>query len=633
MVYLQMRTFAWLFYLVFTWWLFICCNRQSGETKNEIKSMNMPPTIDVHSVARPDEVVVTHLDLALDVDFASRMLSGKATLTIENKTQADTLYLDTQHLTIERVTVGATNQLAPFTLGKEATHLGQPLAIQIEPDTKQVTLHYQTSPQAAALQWLTPEQTAGKKHPFLFTQSQAILARSWVPIQDSPGIRFTYNAQVKVPPALLALMSADNPTKKNPEGVYTFRMDKPIPAYLLALSVGDLVFEPLGKRTGVYAEPVTLKESIYEFADLEKMLETAEQLYGAYDWGRYDLLVLPPSFPFGGMENPKLTFATPTILAGDRSLTSLVAHELAHSWSGNLVTNQTWNDFWLNEGFTVYFERRIMEALYGKSYADMLAALGFQDLQETVTNLKSQPDDTHLKLDLAGRNPDDGVSDIAYEKGYFFLRTIEQMVGRVRWDAFVQRYFQAFAYQSMNTENFLQYLQKELFSDHPQQWEQLHVNAWVYGPGIPANVPKVSSERFAAVEKAAQSWQTGTSASKLDTSQWSSHEWLHFIRQLPDALSFAQLSELDQAFKFTQSGNSEVLAAWLERAIKSRYSPAYGALQDFLVRVGRRKFLMPLYKALMQSPDGKEMAKAIYANARPNYHSVASHTIDELLEK
>jgi aminopeptidase N len=451
-------------------------------------------------------------------------------------------------------------------------------------------------------------------------------------VQDSPGIRFTYDARVRVPKELLALMSADNPTSKNAEGVYTFRMDKPIPAYLLALSVGDLVFEKTGPNTGVYAEPVTLPKAVYEFADLEKMLHAAEKIYGQYAWGRYDLLVLPPSFPFGGMENPKLTFATPTILAGDRSLTSLVAHELAHSWSGNLVTNQTWNDFWLNEGFTVYFERRIMEELYGKPYAEMLASLGYGELVQTVEEFGKDSKDTQLKLDLSGRSPDDGVSDIAYEKGYFFLRLLENTVGREKWDAFVKNYFQTHAFQSMDTERFLDYLQKELFTGNPEQFTKLNIQEWVYSPGLPANIPQAKSERFAGVEEAATRWQQGTPASQLSTKDWSSHEWLHFIRQLPTSLTTAQMAGLDKAFGFTQSGNSEILAAWLLRAVQTNYTPAYPAMEKFLVNVGRRKFLTPLYQALLKTEKGKGRAKAIYAKARPNYHFVATNTLDTMLK-
>ncbi len=607
---------------------------QSTTQKEEKKSMDQTASTstavkDVHTFAQPDEAVVKHLKLDVKVDFAQKILMGKASLQIENRGQADSLCLDTRQLTIEKVTLGESEEATTYGLGAEMEHLGQELAVKIKPDTKWVHIYYKTHPEAAALQWLNPQQTAGKQHPFLFTQSQAILARTWVPIQDSPGIRFTYEATVQVPKELLAVMSADNPQGKNATGTYQFKMDKPIPAYLLALSVGDIAFASVGSRTGVYAEPATLEKASYEFAEMEKMLEAAEKLYGPYAWGRYDLLVLPPSFPFGGMENPKLTFATPTILAGDRSLTSLVAHELAHSWSGNLVTNQTWNDFWLNEGFTVYFERRIMEELYGKDYADMLKVLGLQELKGTVEEFGKDSEDTQLKLNLTGRNPDDGVSDIAYEKGNALLLRLEETVGRDKWDAFVKNYFQSFSFQSMNTERFIAYLKKEL----PGIDNKVNIQEWIYGKGLPADLPGVKSVRFEAVEKAVQDWSTGTPAKQLATKDWSSHEWLHFIRHLPDSLTTARMSELDKAFNFTNSGNSELLAAWLGHAIKSKYDPAYEALEKFLVNVGRRKFLTPLYGELLKTPEGKQRALAIYTKARPNYHFVAVSTLDAMLKK
>ena len=322
----------------------------------------------------------------------------------------------------------------------------------------------------------------------------------------------TYEATVRVPRELMAVMSAENPTAKSADGVYRFRMPQAIPSYLLALAVGDLAFRPLGDRAGVYAEPAVVERAAWELADTPKMIAAAEKLYGPYRWGRYDVLVLPPSFPFGGMENPRLTFATPTILAGDRSLVALVAHELAHSWSGNLVTNATWNDFWLNEGFTVYFERRIMEALYGRSYSEMLAALGRGDLLETIAELGADSPDTQLKLDLAGRDPDDGVNDVAYEKGYLLLRRIEEVVGRKAFDRFLRHYFERYAFRSMDTESFLALLDRELLAKHPEL--RAEVRQWVYEPGLPPTAPQPKSDAFAKVEAQAQAFAAGTPAAE-----------------------------------------------------------------------------------------------------------------------
>ncbi|UOQ96108.1 M1 family metallopeptidase [Hymenobacter sp. 5317J-9] len=591
---------------------------------------------DPHSHAGDSPARVRHLDLDLTVDFGARTLTGRATWSLQAGPAATELVLDTRDLTIEQVELlnsAGNSTPADFTLGKADAVLGQALKVPLAPETAAVRVSYRTSPAAAALQWLEPAQTAGTE-PFLFTQSQAILARTWLPCQDSPGIRFTYEATVRVPAHLLALMSAENPQQLDARGEYRFRMAQPIPAYLMALAVGDLRFAPLSGRTGIYAEPATLPVATNEFDDLEKMVAAAEELYGPYRWERYDLLVLPPSFPFGGMENPRLTFVTPTILAGDRSLTSLVAHELAHSWSGNLVTNATWNDFWLNEGFTVYFERRIMEHLYGAEYADMLQVLGRAALLETITEIGLASPDTHLHLALAGRDPDEGLTEIAYEKGCALLLTLEHLVGRPRLDDFIKEYFARFSFQAMDTATFLHYLRAELLDQEPDLEARLNLAAWVEGPGLPPSAPPVASRRFEAVDQELARLETGTTPASLlpATAGWSSHEWVHFLHGLPASLSVDQVAGLDAAFHFTTSGNAEILAAWFPRALRAGYAPADAALEKFLRHVGRRKFLVPLYRAVLATPDGLVRARDVYAQARPNYHSVATGTLDALLD-
>ena len=583
--------------------------------------------VDLHSFSEPHHVVTTHLDLDVEVDFEKEIISGKARYEIKNLTGHNQLVLDVNGLEIDKVTID--NKASSFQLGYQDSILGQPLIIDVDEDTKAVSIFYKTGADAKALQWLNPKQTAGKKYPFLFTQSQAILARTWLPCQDSPGVRFSYTAKVKVPKDLLAIMSAENPTEKITDGEYKFKMNQAVPAYLMALGVGDLVFESLGEQTGVYAEPSVIKKASYEFSETQKMLEIAEMMYGKYAWDRYDMLVLPPSFPFGGMENPRLTFVTPTILAGDRSLTSLVAHELAHSWSGNLVTNKTWDDFWLNEGFTVYFERRIMEKLEGREYADMLSLLGKQDLEHEVSALGHFHKDTHLKLDLSGRDPDDGFTDIAYEKGFFLLRLIEETVGRKQFDIFLKKYFTTHAFKVMDTEAFVTYINNNLLDSQPKLKEKIRLEEWIYSPGIPDNCPKVNSIKFDAVEGAIKSFKKGYPLVNIKTQGWSSHEWLHFLRHLPEDLDRNDLQKLDQAFGFTSSGNSEVLNAWFQLTIPSGYMQADKDLEGFLLTVGRRKFLKPLYEALYKKDP--EKAKRIYKKARDNYHTVTIQTLDAIV--
>lgn len=606
-----------------------CKSESKKEESTEKAAEEMIQFDDKHTFAIPSEAVIKHLDWKANVDFESKVIIATATYKIETSSNATKIVFDTKD-SLDVSAVRVDGQDAEFSFGTYDEFLGTPLTVQISSTAKEVSIDYKTNPSASAVQWLSPQQTANKTAPFLFTQSQAILARSWFPIQDGPGIRFTYNAEVTVPAGMIALMSAENPTAKNENGVYNFAMKQPVPAYLMALTIGDVEYKKLGDHTGIYAESSLMEAAAYEFAEMEDMLVAAEKLYGKYQWEVYDMIILPPSFPFGGMENPRLTFATPTIIAGDRSLTALVAHELAHSWSGNLVTNATWNDFWLNEGFTVYFERRIMEALYGKDYAEMLAQLGYQDLQGTVDSYfeKDQKKDTHSKLDLDGRDPDDGMSDIAYEKGYFFLRLVENTVGREKFDAFLKNYFQGNAFKVMTTEAFINHLKDNLLSNG--LYDSINANAWIYGPGLPENLPVPNSNKFELVNAQIEAWKNGTDAKKLETKDWTSHEWLHFVRNLPENLSFSQMQNLDNAFGLTKSGNSEVLAAWFQHTIKNNYVPANARMKEFLVSVGRRKFLTPTYSALKSS--GKlAMAKEIYKEARPNYHSVSQQTMDELL--
>lgn len=607
----------------------------SSEKKNDMKDDQI--SIDKHSYADPSEAVVTHLNWNASIDFERKTINAIADLSITTQSSAKHLKLDTKNLNITEVKDKAGNALN-FTIDEAQPHLGSALIIDITPAISHVLIKYSTSTDAEALQWLDPVQTAGKKQPFLFTQSQAILARSWIPIQDSPGIRFTYEATVQVPSDLMALMSASNPTSKSETGLYHFEMKQAIPAYLMALTVGDVEFASLGNRSGVYSEASVLESASYEFEDIEKMISAAEELYGPYRWERYDLIVLPPSFPFGGMENPRLTFATPTILAGDKSLTSLVAHELAHSWSGNLVTNANWNDFWLNEGFTVYFENRIMEAVYGRSYSEMLATLSLQDLKDEIEDITTNGlvADTHLKLNLDGRNPDDGMTTIAYDKGYYFLRLLEETVGRVPFDAFLKNYFTENSFQTMTTEQFIVKLRAELFEANGLALDNEFYEEWIYGPGLPANCPTPKSDKFTNVDLALKAWIANADKNVMEkdfgTNDWSTHEWLSFVRNLPSSMNESTMKNLDDAFSFTSTGNSEIFAAWSIHIIANKYEKGYANLERFLVNTGRRKFLTPLYREMIKTEEGTKMAKGIYAKARPNYHFVSSSSIDELLK-
>ncbi|HYW15932.1 MAG TPA: M1 family aminopeptidase, partial [Allosphingosinicella sp.] len=519
---------------------------------------------DSQSYARPLEARVTHVALDLKADFAARRLAGTATLDVQSKPDAQAIVLDSKGLEVKSVTDGEGKPLR-FAFGKADPNLGAPLTVE-HMGAKRIRIAYVSAPEAEALQWLTPEQTAGKKHPFLFSQGQAILNRSWIPTQDSPGIRQTWEARIVVPEPLRAVMSGERLT---PEGeaaegggkAYRFRMDKPVAPYLIAIAAGDIAFQSLGPRTGVYAEPATIKSAAAELVDTEKMVAAAEKLYGPYRWGRYDMIVLPPAFPYGGMENPTLTFLTPTFLAGDRSLVGLVAHELAHSWSGNLVTNAVWPDSWLNEGFTSYFENRIMEALYGPGRAGQEAALSFADMESALTELGSAAPGTRL------HNPDEttegGASGIVYDKGALFLRTMERTAGRERFDSWLRSYFERHAFQPMTSALFLADLRANLVKGDKALEQKLMLDDWVYKPGLPANAVRPDPKAFAAVDAVLDNFKGGAPAPAALWSAWTTAERLRFLDGLPRQLPEPRLAELDRALGLTESRNAETLFAWL----------------------------------------------------------------------
>ncbi|WP_309629605.1 M1 family metallopeptidase [Brevundimonas sp.] len=598
---------------------------------------------DIHSWAQPAIARVKHVDLDLVADFAARTLSGTAALDVTGEPGATQVVLDVRNLEIRSVADDRGNPLQ-FALGAEDPIKGQSLTVTTPAfeagKVQKIVVTYSTRPDAAALQWLTPAQTAGGQQPFLFSQGQAILTRTWVPTQDSPGIRQTYSAKITVPEALTAVMSAEMLTpdgERAADGLhsYRFRMTNPVPPYLIALAVGDLDFASVGEGVGVWTEPGRLEAARNEFSEMRQLVDAAEALYGPYRWGRYDLLILPPSFPFGGMENPRLTFATPTIVAGDRSLVSLVAHELAHSWSGNLVTNATWADIWLNEGTTTYFENRIMEAVYGRDRALMLQVLGWNDLQSSLADMP--PLDTRLHSDLENRDPDEGLNDIPYEKGAAFLRTIERIVGRERFDAWLKGYFERNAFRPMTAAGFLVDIRANLVRDDSALERELQLDNWVYQPGLPSNAQAPVSTALTAVDTAADAFFADRGpASAIPWSGWSTQERQHFLAWRPDGAAAArpwltptQLADLETTLNLRAEGNAEVLFQWLQIAVAHRYQPAVPTLERFLTSQGRRKFVLPLYTSLWGQGDwGRPIATRVYAQARPGYHPVTTGSVD-----
>ena len=589
--------------------------------------------LDPHSYAKPHEARAHHVALDLGVDFDSKRIAGTASLDIDRRPEAREIVLDTRGLDIESVS-DASGQPLAFKLGAADEAKGAPLTVALKPDTRHLVVKYKSAPQAEALQWLTPEQTAGKKQPYLFSQGQPTLNRTWIPTQDSPGIRQTWEAKIRVPAPLTAVMSATRsaePLTQGGETTFSFRMDKPVAPYLIAIAVGDLKFRSLGARSGVWTEPSMLDAAATELSDTEKMIDAAEKLYGPYRWGRYDLLVLPPSFPYGGMENPTLTFLTPTFIAGDKSLVGLVAHELAHSWSGNLVTNATWADSWLNEGFTSYFENRIMEAIYGEKRASQEAALSFDEITKAFEEEGASSPKTRLNLPAEEATPEGGASGIIYDKGALFLRTIERIVGRDKWDAYLRSYFDRHAFQPMTSARFLADLRQQLVRGDKALEDRLQLDRWVYQPGLPANATRPDPKAFAEVDKAAGAFAVGGPLDAMAWAKWTTAERLRFLTRLPRKLAKPRLDALERGFGLNTIGNNEVRFAWLDLAIANRYDPAVASIDQFVTSQGRRKFVRPLIEALAEDKTwGRPIAARLYAKARPLYHPITTRDLDKL---
>jgi hypothetical protein len=611
---------------------------------------------DDHSYSNLAEIRTKHLELELDVSFENKTIYGVARHTMKNK-GADTAIFDIKGLKIQKITLGdkENERETDFVIGNMDVDsvLGQPLLVSVNHKTTKVNIYYQTSENSEALGWLDSNLTSSRSKPFLFTQGQAILTRTWIPIQDSPSNRITYSAKVKVPQDLMAVMSAKNSKKRNNSGVYEFEMKKAIPSYLISLAVGDLVYHPFSKNSGVYCEPQLEKASSTEFTDIPRMISAAEKLYGKYQWEQFDLLVLPYSFPFGGMENPMLTFINPTVITGDKSLVSVVAHELAHSWSGNLVTNRTWNDFWLNEGFTVYFEERIMENLYGKEVSDILASIQFNDLENELIRIKKSkfPEDSRLFLDLKKRNPDDAMTSIAYVKGAFFLKTLEQRVGREKFDRFLKSYFKKFAFETINSKIFVSFLEENLLKPNKVNFNH---NEWIYHSDLPQNCFKIHSVRLNRMKNLALNFSNGIDVfapkiryrlvkikgkrkrkkfvEQIKRNDFIVQEWQTFIHSLPKKISKVKLKKLDFYFSFKNCGNSEIMTDWFVLGIQNNYSELNPEVRKFLSKVGRRKYLLPIYEAMLTNKKTEIMAKEIFEAYKKNYHPISRESIEKLFE-
>ncbi|XAR72080.1 Leukotriene-A(4) hydrolase [Bertholletia excelsa] len=603
--------------------------------------------IDPHSFADASHPLATHISLFLYFDFSSSTILASAVLSFPSPYSGD-LSLDTRSLSIAAVFDPENNSPLPFSLSPTVNPVkGQCLTVSLSNHSK-FAVKFATSPTSSALQWLSPPQTFNKSFPFVYTQCQAIHARAVFPCQDTPAARICYSARLNIPHELSSVMSARHVGRRPPvpnemamacddslwcaEGrvVEEFVMEQPIPPYLFAFAVGEIGFREVGPRTKVYAEAaVTLLDSAAkEFASTEDMIKVGERLFGSYNWERFDLLVLPPSFPYGGMENPRMVFLTPTVIKGDASGAQVVAHELAHSWTGNLITNKTNEHFWLNEGFTTYAERRIVEAVQGENRAALNMGIGWRGLVEEIERFKDKMEFTKLKNNQEAVDPDDISSLIPYEKGFQFLWRIEQQIGRTAFDEFIKKYIANFKFQSIDTDMFLNFLKASV----PGIENEIDLKLWTEGTGLPPDAKEPISDIYMRMLSLANEFKLGRMPSEDEVADWEGQEWELYLKNLPKSVEASQISALDAGYRLAESKDCEVKVAFLQLAIASRCRDYYGEVEKTLKEVGRMKYLRPLYVELVQG-GGKEeemFAKRVFSEARVGYHPIAQSVVESI---
>lgn len=603
----------------------------------------MASALDPCSFSSSAKCATKHLNLSYHVDFGRRVLTAKAELTVEVlQDRFSSLTLDTRDLKISSVT--ANGQEAKFAMGAKHSFMGTPLEITLPFELSRgqqviVEVGYETAPAASALQWLTPEQTAGKEHPYLFSQCQANHCRSMVPCQDSPSVKHTYYAQVSVPKELVAVMSAmrdgqEPDPQDSSRVVYRFRQPVPMPSYLIAIVVGALESRVIGPRSRVWSEKELVDKAAFEFSETETMLKTAEDLAGPYVWGQYDILVLPPSFPYGGMENPCLTFATPTLLAGDRSLSNVIAHEISHSWTGNLVTNKTWEHFWLNEGHTVYLERMIGRSMESEQFRQFKAMGGWKELQESINTFGSNNPLTNLVPSLHEVDPDDAFSSVPYEKGFALLYHLEELMGGPEvFMGFVKSYIQLFAYSSVTTEEWKSYL-FTYFKDKVDILNKVDWNAWMHTPGMPPVKPQYDTTMADTCIALCQRWTKAEekdlgSFLESDVKTLSSHQLIEFLSLLlqEEPLPLSHVERMQEAYDLNAFMNSEIRYRWLRLCVRCKLESAVPAALKMATEQGRMKFTRPLFREVYGFTKYREEALRMFQDHRAAMHPVTASLV------
>ena len=583
---------------------------------------------DPHSYTDLRQGQIKHINFRLVVDFVERCIKVHADYLMAEPVSGS-LFLDTRDLKITRVY--RDDQEILWEIDQHDSILGDRLHLKDLDGLSEFTLEMTTSPGASALQWVTPMQTAGGEHPFLYSQCQAIHARSIFPCQDSPSVRFTYEAIVEVQRPLVAVMAAEHlgTEHSGDTSLYRYRMPQPIPSYLFGIAVGNIAFEELGPHTGVYSEPEILESAAWEFADNEKKLVEAEKLFGPYLWDRYDVLILPPSFPYGGMENPRLTFLTPTCILGDRSRANLVSHELAHAWTGNLVTNATWEDFWLNEGWTTYAESRITEVLEGEDYSQLYALIRRKIMLKVMERFGMDSDKTCLKYSQTGIDPDEVFSVIPYEKGSSFVLQLEKSVGREVFDAFIKKYIATFSFQSLTTKAFVSFLEQEL----PEAIERVDIDEWLYAPGFPESAPALSSSLFDEVKASVDAYESGAFPDGHQIADWIPDQIRLFLLMLPERMPAEDCRHIERIFNLKDNRNYFMMNRFYQICVQSGYEDVLPGIERMVGSDGRMVTLAMIFRTMVKEEWTRDKARSMFERHRERHHPTTVAIIERILSK
>jgi leukotriene-A4 hydrolase len=610
------------------------------------------PEFDYTTKSSYADVLVKNTSLDLEILFDKKKIIGNVTYDLSVLKSFTQLILDSSYIKINSIKVNGVESSYSFFERKEPW--GEPLSIHTSADeysSVELSVDFETTEKSTAIQWLKTDPSTAEASDYVFTQLEPIHARALFPCFDTPAVKSTVIATIK---SKLPVVFSGLPLEFSEKDVFKFEQKIPIPSYLFAIASGNIAHVQAGPRSTIYAEPDRLEDSKNEFEeDLEKFIQTAENIVTPYIWSTYDILINPSSFPYGGMENPNITFVTPTLISYDKSQVDVIAHELAHSWSGNNVTNANWQHFWLNEGWTVYLERRIVGALHGEKMRQFHFIMGWNDLIESVEVLpKFEYSKLVQDLQKGAIDPDDVFSSVPYEKGANFIYHLETKLGGVdEFDPFVKFYFTKFSKQSIDTYQFVDSLYEFYGKDGEKVGilDSIDWELWLYTAGLPPKaefdttlVDQVESLVSAWVLKATEFTQLSQFMEYFNTNfkrvyeELSSPQKIFFIDELLEKRpspsfwndnSIASDALLEIYPDLNESRNTEIIFRWFKFKLLSGKIQYHQKLADWLGTVGRMKYVRPSYKLLNKVDH--ELAIATFEKYKDRYHPIAANMVQK----